>query len=407
MRIEVLTVGDELLRGDVVDTNKTFLCAGLFNLGLPVGSTQSVGDELDSLVETLRELGQRADLVVISGGLGPTDDDRTAEAAARAAGVGRVLDEPSLVAMRERFARIGFVMTPNNENQARIPAGSEALPNVRGTAPGFCLSIGRARCFFLPGVPRELEVMFEREVAPRLAGLGRKRHMRTLRVFRMGESHIDHRLKGLRIANVSIHYQTRFPENLVKLVSDDAAALTQAESAVRERLGDVVYGVDGETLPKRVGQALRARGATVAVAESCTGGLIGHLLTEIPGSSDYFRLGVVAYSNDAKIRELGVAVETLADEGAVSRACVQEMAEGVRKKGETTFGLAVSGIAGPGGGSAEKPVGTVHLAVASSAGSTARALFYPNTRDMVKQLAAHAALALLLGACEGGKFDHA
>lgn len=400
-RVEILTIGDELLRGDIVDTNAAWLGERLFEAGLPVGEVRTVGDALEPLVATLRALGERADVAVASGGLGPTEDDRTMEAAARAAGVGRALHEPSLGAMRERFARIDFEMTPNNVEQARIPVGSEALPNAAGTAPGFAMAIGRCRAFFLPGVPREMEAMFAREVAPRLAGLGRRRFVRTLRVFRMGESHVDHRLRGIETPGVSLHFQTRFPENLVKLVSDDEAALARAEAAVRERLGGVVYGADDETLPARAGAALAARGATVAVAESCTGGIVGALLTDVPGASAWFRGGVVAYANDVKTRVLGVREETLARDGAVSRACVVEMAEGARRLAGATFGVGVSGVAGPTGGTPDKPVGTVHVAVAGPEETFARKLSWPGTREMVRKLAAHAALALLLRACEG------
>ncbi|MEK6607253.1 MAG: nicotinamide-nucleotide amidohydrolase family protein [Myxococcota bacterium] len=432
---EILTVGDELLRGDIVDTNAAFLAERLFDLGLSASAILSVGDAQGGLVEALRAAGARTDLLVVSGGLGPTEDDRTAEAAARAAGVSRALDAPSLEAMRARFAHANdrgpksasasergaeevpkrseaFAMTPNNESQAWLPDGAEALPNPVGTAPGFAMTLGRARAFFLPGVPRELQRMFADEVAPRLTalGLGRRRRMRTLRVFGMGESQIDHRLRDLPLEGVALHYQTRFPENLVKLVCEDEAALARVEALIRERLGDAIYGVDDETMPARVGAALRARGATLAVAESCTGGLLGHLITEVPGSSEYFRFGAVCYANEHKARVLGVSGETLAHEGAVSRACVLEMAEGVRRLGQASFGVAVSGVAGPSGGTPETPVGTVHLAVADEGGRRmAKKLFHPATgplaREQIKRLAAFGALALLLGACERGFRD--
>jgi competence/damage-inducible protein CinA-like protein len=393
VRVVVLTIGDELLRGDVVDTNAAWLGRRLFELGHLVAARVTVGDTVADIVRGLIEVGARADVAIVSGGLGPTEDDRTAEAAARAAQVGRTPHEPSLGRMRERFAKLGLHFTPNNERQALLPDGAEALGNDHGTAPGFALSIGGCRCYFLPGVPRELRPMFDEKVAPRLPG--EPLFARTLHVFGMGESHADHALRDLQAGAVQIHYQTRFPENLVKLVSRDAAELARVEAEVRSRLGAAVYAADDESLAAVVGADLRARGATLGLAESCTGGLLGHLITEVPGSSDYLRGGVVAYADDAKEVLLVVPRETLLRHGAVSAQTAMAMAEGARRVFAATYGLATTGVAGPGGGSAEKPVGTFHVAVASPDGSVARHRVFPGERGRIKLLAAWSALDLL------------
>ena len=393
MRLVVLTIGDELLRGDVIDTNAAWLGERLLRLGHVVSARISVGDAVDDIVRALVEIGARADVAVVSGGLGPTADDRTAEAAAGAADVGRVMHEPSLARIHERFARLGLTMTPNNVTQALLPEGAVPLPNDHGTAPGFALLVGGCRCYFLPGVPRELRPMFDTSVAPQLGGA--PLFSRTLRVFGMGESYVDHALGDVGKGEVSVHYQTRFPENLVKLLSRDGAALARVEADVRARLGSSVYGTDGDSLATVVGVALRAKEATLALAESLTGGLVGHLLTEIPGASDYLRGAIVAYSNDAKEALLGVPRDVLVRYGAVSDETARAMAEGARRAFGTTFGVATTGIAGPGGGTVEKPVGTFHVAVAGPEGAIARHRVYPGDRERIKILAAWSALDLL------------
>lgn len=399
MRIVVLCIGDEVMRGDVIDTNSAWLGIRLFELGRLVQARVSVGDAVEDIVRSLVEIGARADVAIVSGGLGPTDDDRTAEAAARAAGVGRTLHAPSLARIRERFSRLDLVMPPNNERQAMLPDGADPLRNDQGTAPGFALRIGGCRCYFLPGVPRELRAMFDAHVAPALAG--ERLHARTLHVFGVGESHIDHALRDLELGSVQLHYQTRFPENLVKLVGRDAADLARVEGDVRARLGGAVYGADGEPLAAIVGRKLRERGATLGIGESCTGGLVGHLVTRVPGSSDYLRGAVVAYSNDAKVALLGVPQGTIAQYEAASPETAVAMAEGARRTFDATFGLATTGLAGPGGGSVEKPVGTFHVAVAGPEGTVVRHRRYPGDRERIKLLCAWSALWLLLRVLRG------
>ncbi|MSP59655.1 MAG: CinA family nicotinamide mononucleotide deamidase-related protein [Myxococcales bacterium] len=423
---EIVTIGDELNRGEIVDTNSSWIAERLTAIGLHVRWRSSTTDDVVDMEAALRQAAGRARVVVCSGGLGPTDDDRTVDVMAAILGVAAGVDEGHQARMVARFAERSFLgsppkdggaagpvsMTPNNLRQVRVPSGAEVLPNRAGLAPGFRVALRDSALFFVPGVPREMKRIFEEEIAPRLRALcgdGRATAKRTWRVAGMGESHVDHQLRGLLdgIAGATLHFRIAYPENLVTVVvrrparEEAEAVITALDSAVRARLGGAVYGIDDETLATVIGRRLRARGETVATAESCTGGLCGDLLTDVPGSSDYFLGGVIAYANPQKESLLGVRRETLERHGAVSEACVREMAEGVRRTVGATFGVAISGIAGPGGGSAEKPVGLVHFAVAGPSGIEARKLVWPSRegdpdgRRMVKQLAAFAALNLL------------
>ena len=406
-RVEILTIGDELCHGEIVDTNSSFLAAELWDRGVGVSWMTSCCDARAHIVRAVHEAAARADIVLISGGLGPTEDDLTVDAVAEVLGVGIATDGPSLERMKARFERARFALTPNNLRQVRVPEGAEVLPNSQGIAPGFAVRVGDALCFAMPGVPRELKAIFAEGVVPRLASLLDGDDMiarRTLRVFGIGESHIDHRLAGLSQSGpgISVHYNVSFPETLVKLIVHDATAdrarerLEALVTEVRGRLGEAVYGEGDEPLGVVLGRALLARGATVSVAESCTGGMLGSLLTDMPGSSGYFLAGFITYADEAKVRDLGVRRETLAAHGAVSEACVLEMARGARERAGTTYGVAVSGVAGPGGGTPDKPVGTVHLAVVGPGGERTKRIHYPGARDQVRRLSAYWAMALLL-----------
>jgi nicotinamide-nucleotide amidase len=410
---ELLTIGDELCCGDILNTNAQLLGERLSDLGFRVMRCATVTDEPEEIAEALRYATARAELVVATGGLGPTEDDRTVDVVAAAMGMAAVTDPRALERMRDRFSRLGFEVTPNNLRQVRVPEGSDVLPNRAGLAPGFHVRLGRAECFFLPGVPREMKRLFEEEVQPRLAGLlgsaaaGRVSTLaRVLHVFGLGESHVDHRLQGLLDAggegSVSIHFRVEYPQTHVKLVvraTDRAAAearLAALEAEARRRLAPHCYGADADTFPAVLGSRLREQGATLAVAESCTGGLVGHLITQSPGSSDYFKLSVVAYANQVKLALLGVREETLRLHGAVSEQCSREMAAGVRKVAGSTLGLAVTGIAGPGGASESKPVGTVHLALDGPSGARHAHAVWPGEREQFKLRVAWAALQMVL-----------
>jgi nicotinamide-nucleotide amidase len=416
VRASVLAIGDEVLRGEIVNGNAAFLSDRLFDLGYVLGEHLVVSDEPPRIREALERLTSTADVVMVTGGLGPTDDDRTVDVVAQLAGGGTEVHGPSLEAMKAHFAARGFELTPNNLRQVRVPAGAEALRNPVGIAPGFRVPLGRADAFFLPGVPREMQRIFGDHIVPwlqaRLAAAGfPPPAVRTFHVYGMGESHIDHRLAGLvdGLPDVAVHYRTAMPENHVKLVvrgpdrPRNQALLTTLEAEVRRRLGPVVYGVDADTFPLAVARALRAAGATLALAESCTGGYAGQLITTEPGASEVFVGGVVSYANAVKEGLLGVRPETLAAHGAVSEPCAAEMAEGVRGRCGATLGVSVTGIAGadkdgPGAGQAASPggkeVGTVCFGIAGPRGTRVETRRFTPGRERIRRSAAFHALDL-------------
>jgi nicotinamide-nucleotide amidase len=422
LRGEIITIGDELNRGEIVDTNAAWLGERLSEpeLGVQVRFRQGVNDEPEDLAAVLRQAASRSQVVVVSGGLGPTTDDLTVEVAASLVGASLCFEPEHERRMRERFAERNFALSPNNLRQVRVPVGATVLQNRQGLAPGFALRLGEATLFFMPGVPRELKPMFQDEVVPHLQKL-RERHAqaaggeavytarRLYRVLGLGESHVDHRLAGLLTPlppgaqQVSLHYRLAFPEVLVTLIAQAADEATLAsvllalDHEVRRRLGRALYSEGAEELAVVLGAALRAHGATLSTAESCTGGMIGELLTAVPGSSEYYLGGVIAYANEVKIAALGVQPATLLAHGAVSQQTVEEMARGARQRLGSTYAVAVSGVAGPGGGTPEKPVGTVHVAVAGPDDKTvlSRKIFWPGEREQVRRIAAFAALNLV------------
>jgi nicotinamide-nucleotide amidase len=401
--VEILSTGDELLTGQVVDTNSAWLMDRLWDLGVMVRRKTLVGDDRADLDVALRETSARADVVVVSGGMGPTEDDLTAERVAAVLGVPLDLDEASLRAIEERFRRFGRTMTPNNEKQARFPRGAEIVPNRFGTAPGFSVRLGRAEVICLPGVPVEFRGLCDDWVLPRLAArLGEVPAARVLKLFGVPESHADHAMRPVMDdpanAGVRFGFRAHWPEVHLKWTvsgRDAAARADRIATAARAVFGDAVWGEGKEELPILVVERLAARGERLALAESCTGGLLATLVTSVPGASAVFDLGVVAYANAAKERILGVPPPLLAAHGAVSEPVARALAEGARRTGDATWGLGVTGIAGPGGGTEEKPVGTVHLAVAGERGTTAVARLYRGDRDRIRRQAAYEALNLL------------
>lgn len=361
MIAEILATGDEIRSGALVDSNSAYIARELEEAGVEVVRHTSVGDDSESIVSILQEIACRADIAVVTGGLGPTDDDLTTAAAARAAGVELVLDPRALDSVEAFFKARQLPLTPTNKKQALLPTSAQCLMNPIGTAPGFQLKIEGCEIFFLPGVPFEMRQMLTAEVLPRLIQLqGRARSVRlvkTLSTFGLTESATAEHLDGFeeRFPLIKLGFRAKFPEIHVKLygsgLDEDElrSKLAKAEDWVAQQLGSKIFSNTGESLEQAVGNLLRARNETLAVAESCTGGLIADLLTEVPGSSDYFKLSAVTYANSAKINILGVAVGTLDIHGAVSEETAQEMAQGVQRISGATYGLATSGIAGPGG----------------------------------------------------------
>lgn len=405
-RAAVLATGTELTRGELVNTNAQWLADRLTVLGFEVIEHATVGDNREHIAESLRRLSSVAEVVVATGGLGPTTDDLTAEVVAGVLGVSLVTHEPSLNAIRERYWKVlGRVMPASNLKQAEIPAGADVLDNSVGTAPGFAVSLGSARLYFLPGVPREMKEMFEHSVRPSIeTKVVERGHQIRLRTFGLSESQAQDLLVGVEgdVPGVVIGYRAHFPEIEVKVQAQPAAGMLAEERAlqvlarVRERLGNAIYSDEHDNYPAWVGSLLRARGWTLAIAESCTGGLIGKLLTDAPGSSEFLLLDAVTYSNAAKQRVLGVAEDLLRAHGAVSEEVACAMAEGALRISDANLAIAVTGIAGPGGGSEEKPVGTVWLASAKRDGETvAERLFWPLDRDRVRVMAAHLALRMV------------
>lgn len=403
MNIELIMIGNELVSGEIADTNAFFMAGALTEKGFLVTGIAMVGDREEDIREALvRALG-RAAAVIVSGGLGPTTDDLTTAAAAAAFGEKLVLHGEILDQIRMRFARAGLEMPRANEKQAVFPSAAEIIPNPVGTAPGFCLRSGGKLLFFLPGVPRELRHLFLETVLPRLES-ERKESLhyrsRVLKVFGLTESAIADRLREVdpSLFYAEISYLPRYPENHVKVVvrgvdpAEVEGNLAKIESAIREKLEGRIFATDRETLEEIVGRLLKERQATLAVAESCTGGLVAHRLTNVPGSSDYFERGLVTYSNQAKQDLLGVPGELLAKLGAVSAPVAEKMAEGVRLLSRSTLGLGITGIAGPGGGTPEKPVGTVFIALAGSDGTAVKGYRFWGDREQVKGITAQTAL---------------
>jgi nicotinamide-nucleotide amidase len=409
-RAAIVAVGSELLTPLRVDTNSLFITRELNGIGIDVVLKVAVGDDRRELADVLRAVAPRADLVICCGGLGPTDDDVTREVAAEVFGRPLVEDMARTAALRDRFAARGLEgpMPENNRRQAMVPAGAEVIENALGSAPGLWLEEPGAVVLLLPGPPRELEPMLRMLAAGRL----RERSQQAVIVRRVVtvagriESETDERLRPLYLewarapvpvsatilaapGQIELHLSARGPRD---------AADSAVEEAARQaagRLGADVISVDGRSLEQVVGGLLVANGLTIAVAESCTGGLITSRLTDVPGSSSYVKQGIVAYANEAKSALLGVAPATIDEHGAVSGAVAAAMAAGIRVRAGVDVGLGVTGIAGPDGGSPGKPVGTVFAAVASAAGSRARRFQFFGERERVKFQACQAALDMV------------
>jgi len=387
MKAEVITIGDEVLRGEIVDSNKALISERVLGLDIECHFQTSVRDDRADMAFAFEQAAERADVVLVSGGLGPTRDDITTEVMAETFGRELVLDEASLEEIRGFFSRLGREMADVNRKQAYFPTSAEVLPNPVGTAPGFMLEHEGTLFFCMPGVPRELKLMLDEEVLPRIgqhaAGDGRGAvfvRARLLKTFGIGESSLEAELADLARDpdgknDVEIGFRTTFPDNYLRVVArgESAAAaddrIDKTVCAIHERLGDLLYGEGDETMAIVVGRELERAGATVATAESCTGGGIAERMTSVPGSSGWFLGGVVAYANEAKQALLGVPEAMLEEHGAVSEPVARAMAEGVRERFGSTYGVATTGISGPGGGTEDKPVGLVYVALARDAGT--------------------------------------
>jgi nicotinamide-nucleotide amidase len=403
MSAAVLCTGSEITRGEITDTNSSWLASRLTAIGFEVTAVEAVDDERGRIVSALGRLGEAHDVLVCTGGLGPTTDDLTAECAALAAGLALVRDPGSIEAMRDRFRRLGRTMVASNVKQADLPSGARILPNPIGTAPGFSVRVGRALAFFLPGVPVEMTRMFDDHVEPEIRAIAPATTFQVrLRTFGKPESTVGEMLRGIEQAHpgVTVGYRASFPEIEVKLLGRGRSSVEARERAeraaedARRRLGAAMFGEGETTLVQAVASALRARGLWLAVAESCTGGLLAHLLTSAP-ASDYLAAAFVTYSNEAKTRLLGVPPELIVEHGAVSEPVARAMASGAAAATGAEVAVAITGIAGPTGGTPEKPVGLVHWAVKHPGGVAARHRVFALDRRRVQRIAAFAALDLV------------
>jgi nicotinamide-nucleotide amidase len=404
-RAAIISCGDELTTGRIADTNAAFLANALGDIGITVATTIVVGDVPEQIVWAWRQAMEQADVVLATGGLGPTADDLTTETLARVLDRPLMQDADAIEHIRQIFRVTGRSMPSNNLKQAQFPAGATIIPNPAGTAPGYRITVergsGPTHLVVLPGVPREMTRMWKESVLPwlsEMSGGDRVFVSRTFQTFGLTESGLDERLQGaIDPTEARVSFRASFPEISVRLTvggraGEVEARLAAASDRARARIGEFVYGEGSDTMEGVVGRLLGERALTAAVAESCTGGLIGHRLTNVPGSSRYFLEGVVCYSNAAKQSVLGIDASTLERYGAVSDETARAMAVGVRRLAGSDLGLATTGIAGPDGGTADKPVGTVWVALASDRGVAARRYQLWGGRDWVKLLTSQIAL---------------
>jgi nicotinamide-nucleotide amidase len=403
----IVSTGDEIVGGRTVDTNSSWLADKLAGLGIDVTAFLAVSDDIDRIAWAWQSAVERADLVISTGGLGPTSDDLTTEAVASVAGTPLQLDEAEADRIRGFFRARGRTMPENNLRQAMLPLGSEVIPNPVGTAPGYRIEIprrtgGRAVGMVFPGVPREMKPMFEETALPWIASHtepGRVVVARTFSTFGAPESLLDEKLRGVvPEGRGRLAFRASFPKISVRVSvagAEDAARreLDELAAEVRARIADFVYADGDATMEEVVGALLKSEGLVLASAESCTGGMIGSRITDVAGSSAYYSGGIVAYSNDLKERLLGVSVKTLEQHGAVSEQTAREMAAGALAAGHADIAVATTGIAGPDGGTAEKPVGTVAIALARKGSEPESRLYrFWGGRDWVKILTTQVAL---------------
>ncbi|MGH8094458.1 MAG: CinA family nicotinamide mononucleotide deamidase-related protein [Chthoniobacterales bacterium] len=404
MRIVIINTGTEILLGDVLNTHLTFIAREIFPLRLRVERQLTVPDG-PAIREALSENLTSPDLIFVTGGLGPTTDDITREITAELLGLDLVPDPALEACITERLATRGIRLTNRILRQAQVPRGAQVLPNEHGSAPGLYLAAGlnpalaSPHIFLLPGPPRELEPMFLQSVLPILQRIVRGEGAfvcRSYRIVGMGESHVEEAVGAqlLGIAGLELGYCARMGEVDLRLIGS-AEILEEADGIIRAKLANFIFSTGREDLETVIVRQLALRKSTLAVAESCTGGLLAHRLTNVPGASAVFLAGYVTYSNEAKIATLGVTASAIMEHGAVSQAVARSMAEGACKKSGASFALATTGIAGPGGGSPKKPVGTAYVALAGGGPTVVRHLFFPTDRETFKQLATQMALNLL------------
>ena len=404
MPVAIVTIGTELTRGELVNTNAAWLAERLVSVGFEPAEHVAIPDDRALIVATLRRVSETCSAVLVTGGLGPTTDDFTAQCAAELVGKRLVTHLPSLDAIRRKLERAGRTLSASNAKLAELPEQAEVLANALGTAPGFVVAASNAQVFFLPGVPAEMQAIFEEHVLTRLRPLVvPKTAQRRLRTYGWPESVVGDKLAGLEASmpGITLAYRARNPDVEVKVharaenLVDAQTLCERATLEVKARLLEVLYGEDDDTFPEVVGRLLRTRGLGFAVAESCTGGLVGHLLTSEPGASEYLLADLVCYANAAKAKLCGVDEDLIRAHGAVSDEVVKAMAEGVRRVSGADVALAITGVAGPTGGTDLKPVGTVYFAVTTAHATTVDRQLFVGGRQRIQRVAAFHGLRLV------------
>ncbi len=411
MVAEIICIGTEILLGDIVNSNGAFLSKELASLGIDMYHQSVVGDNAGRLKDSLQLALTRSDVVLTTGGLGPTCDDLTKKTIADYFGLSLVLHEPSVKKMEDLFKRREWPMTPNNMLQALVPEGSTVFLNDNGLAPGVAVEKDGKTVIMMPGPPSEMQPMFLERISPYLQQkTGGVIRSKTLYIFGMGESSVEDTLRDLMMTSTNPTVAPYAKQGEVEVrVSAKAAGEQEAQALIdpvvtqiRQTLGDVVYGVDVGSMQNALVLALKEKGLIAATAESCTGGLVSAAITGIPGASGVFAGGVCTYTNELKMKLLGVSEQTLQEKGAVSPDTARQMAEGIRKVTGADIGVGITGIAGPDGGSAEKPVGLVYVAVSSDKHSEVKKLLlsrgHKDERNAIRSLAALNALAMMLTA---------
>jgi nicotinamide-nucleotide amidase len=409
MTAEIIAVGSELLTPQRVDTNSLFLTDQLNGLGVEVVTKCVIGDDLNRLADAVRRAVSRSEIVVLCGGLGPTEDDLTRDAVA-AALERKLIYHPEITeVLEQRFAQLKRKMVEVNKRQAFLVEGAEMLPNDRGTAPGQWIEDSGSHVMLLPGPPHEMKAMFARQCLPRLARIVPRQVIRTLvlRVTGMPESDLDQLIAPVykkyenpvttilaAAGDLQIHLRARCATE-----GEAAALLVEVGGPIELLLGDRIYSRNGQSLEEVVGDMLRDRHNTLTVAESCTGGLLGERITSVPGSSTYFLGGFITYTNRMKVEWLGVPEETIAEFGAVSKETAEAMALGARRRTGSTYALAITGVAGPDGGSEKKPVGMVYVSLADAAGCQVLHRQFIGDRPRIRQFATQMALDMLRRKC--------
>jgi nicotinamide-nucleotide amidase len=401
----ILSTGDEITTGKVVDTNANYLSDKLAEIGIDLVAVITVGDVPERLEWAWRTAIEMADVVISTGGIGPTADDLTTETIARLAGVKLWRDEPTVDHMKRLFSTIGRPMPENNLKQAMFPEGAEVIVNPLGTAPGFMMPVTlnghTANLIVMPGVPREMKPMTEDSVIPWITanrGSNKVYAVRIFQTFGMSESALDEAVVGLiKPEEAKVSFRASFPQISLRIRVEGNPGEVERKAdelaaRVREKIAEFVYAEGETSMEEVVGELFTKKKLTLAVAESCTGGLIGHRLTNVSGSSRYFVGDLVTYSNDVKESILGVTEATLKAHGSVSEQCVAEMAAGARKRTGAAVSVATSGVAGPDGGSADKPVGTVCIALSAEGQSVTRRYQFRGTRDWIKLITSQVAL---------------